>query len=207
MGVFSLGVTKLVTTGHGGLLVTKDKKIFCKLKLMRDAGSLLQKNSILKTFPLGFNFKFNDILAAIGLGQLNCLKEKITIHKKIHNFYKNELKKIEYLRLININNKEGELQLWSEVLCAERRRVISLLRSKNIQAIPFDSTISNLLNLKNQKYLKFSKLYADYGLILPSGPGQKERDLEYVIRELSNIQGKLRISCKDKKNITNLANL
>jgi len=67
IGIFSFYATKNMTTGEGGILVTNNSDIAKKARLLRD-----QDKSA--NFPiLAYNYKMNDVEAAIGLAQLNKL--------------------------------------------------------------------------------------------------------------------------------------
>ena len=67
-GCYSLGITKLIGTGQGGLVVTRDVETYQKLRLVRNHGvaDVFKADFNL----LGFNFKFTDMMAALGLVQL-----------------------------------------------------------------------------------------------------------------------------------------
>ena len=59
-GCFSLGVTKLITTGQGGVVVTNDSNIYEKLLLIRNNG---MQNILTPEYKMfGANFKFSDVL-------------------------------------------------------------------------------------------------------------------------------------------------
>lgn len=93
--------------------------------------------------------------------------------------------------MIDVRMKEGELPLWVEALCVTRARVISLLKSKNIQAKPFDPALCDLLPVNEKRRYAHSEPYAQSGLILPSGPDQSMDDIRYVIQTLKDIKGKI----------------
>jgi perosamine synthetase len=199
IGVFSLGITKLITTVQGGLVVTRKKELFERLKNIRDGGIAKQVNFMSKYGVAGFNFKFNDILASIGLSQLERAEEKIKALKNIYNFYKQGLSGLNYIKMIDVRTEEGELPLWVEVLCIEREKVISLLRDRNIIVKPFDHALSDLLSTHKGKQYKQSELYSKLGLILPSGPDQSKDDLRYVIDSLKEIENKVPLGRQLKK--------
>lgn len=190
VGVFSLGVTKLLTTGQGGLLVVKDKDIFKRLKQMRDKRISFDEKRSLKTSSVSLNFKFNDIMAAIGLGQLKGLKKRIEAHNQIYRFYQDGLSSLGYIRMLRVDQEKGELPLWAEALCSQRDKVIGFLKDKGIEAKPFDPALSDLLGFGDKKSFKYSRLYAKYGLILPSGPGQRQKDLDLTVKVLRDIDRK-----------------
>ncbi len=194
IGVFSLGITKLITTVRGGLIVTKDKRIYNELKRIRDGKCVIGDENLSRTYALGFNFKFNDILAAIGLSQIERIGRKITQHKNIYAFYKEKLRGMGYIQILENDIPKGELPLWIEALSVERDKVISLLKSKKVEAKPFDRPINDFKTLGIKSELKFSRIYADHGLILPSGTGQNKEDLEYVIKCLKEIRKEINFS-------------
>lgn len=199
IGVFSLGITKLITTVQGGLVVTRKKALFERLKNIRDGGITKQVNFMSKYGIAGFNFKFNDILASIGLSQIEKADEKIKALKDIYNFYKDGLHDLDYIKMIDVRIEEGELPLWVEVLCIEREKVILLLRKRNIIAKPFDHALCDLLSTHKGKQYKQSELYAKLGLILPSGPDQSKDDLRYVVDSLKEIGNKIPLGRQLKK--------
>ncbi len=190
VGIFSLAVTKLITTAQGGLLVTRNKKVFEKLKKIRNYG-MPNYTSFSGHNVLGFNFKFNDILAAVGLSQIEKIKEKVKYHKDIYNLYKFGLKDLNHIKMINVNIEKGELPLWVEVTCSERERVIDLLKEKNIEAKPFDSSLCDLFYPNNKKIFKHSRFYTNNGFILPSGSGQSKKNIRQVIKTLRNIDANI----------------
>ncbi|MHB8154894.1 MAG: DegT/DnrJ/EryC1/StrS family aminotransferase [Candidatus Omnitrophota bacterium] len=191
IGVYSLGITKLITTVQGGLVVTRNKRIFEKLKTIRNYGLTKQQGRQSTQEIVGFNFKFNDILASIGLSQINRVKEKIKTLKDIYNLYKDGLKGLDYLSMIDARIEEGELPLWTIVLCAKRQKLITLLKGRGILAKPFDRAICDLLPSGKSKSYRQSEVYADSGLILPSGPDQSKDDLRYVIDSLRSIKSRI----------------
>ena len=184
VGVFSLGVTKLITTIQGGIIVTKNKELFKRLKKIRNHGMSADTAFYSKSDMLGFNFKFNDLFASIGLTQIKKIKEKINTNLSIYNFYKAELEGLEYIKMMDVNVEAGEIPLWGEVLCVQREKLIRLLKKHNIQAKPFSPNLSDAPYLNSNKKFKNSQIFADNGLILPSGSGQSKEDLHKVVRVL-----------------------
>lgn len=193
IGVFSLGITKLITTGKGGVLIVRDKETFEKLKKIRNSG-MSEKKSILPSYDiLGFNFEFNDILASMGLSQFEKIEEKIRKLNDIYRFYREELKSLSYLKIIEVDLNTGELPLWVEALCPQRDKVIALLKRNNVQAKPSDPCVCDSLQFKNIEDFKNSKHYADNGLILPCGPDQPLEDRKYTVEVLRKIEKEVNI--------------
>ena len=97
IGTFSFQATKTITTGEGGMIVTKKNKIFTdKLKAYRNHG--VKVTRYFHHFP-GHNFRLTNVQAAIGYAQLQKFSKIINKRKTIYNTYKNLLKNVEGLKL------------------------------------------------------------------------------------------------------------
>ena len=83
-GCFSFGMSKLLPTGQGGMVVTNKKDIYDRLLLARNNGIHSIISPEYKIF--GANFKFSDVLAAIGLSQLDMLSQRINNLKNINKY-------------------------------------------------------------------------------------------------------------------------
>ena len=98
-GCFSLSIAKLLPTGQGGFVTTKDKNTYEQLKRIRTQGV---DDLINCTFyQMGFNFRFTDLQAAIGCAQLKCIQEKIAYVKEVYQKYEEALKQLTEQGLID----------------------------------------------------------------------------------------------------------
>jgi perosamine synthetase len=77
---FSLSMPKIITTGQGGVVCTNNLSIYKKIKLIKDFGRKKPGTDEYKI--LGFNFKFTDLQASLGLSQLQNIHKKIKKKKK-----------------------------------------------------------------------------------------------------------------------------
>ena len=105
VSAFSFYADKSLTTGEGGLIVTNNKNIYKNLLLLRNQGRIKSGSFIHNN--LGYNFRFNDILASIGLAQLkkfkSIQKKKLEIYKTFYNQLK-ELNQIKFFKPIKDSN-------------------------------------------------------------------------------------------------------
>ena len=87
-GVFSFHGSKTISTGEGGMLITNDRKIYEKAKVLNNHG--IDRNFDKQYCPsvLGYKFKITNIQAAMGLAQIERSKEIIQKKVKIMEFYK-----------------------------------------------------------------------------------------------------------------------
>ena len=158
----------------------KSKEIYQKLKPMRTHGV----PDTQKDYPynhLGFNFRYNDLLASIGLVQLSKVKKHIEHVKLIYKKYENVIEQLPFLKLIPVNVPEGEIPLWVEVLCEERQKLMDFLSSHNIDTRYFLPDLHLSPHLKNEKNFSGISVFGRQGLFLPCGPNQSLDKVDRVI--------------------------
>ncbi|MCE5279545.1 MAG: DegT/DnrJ/EryC1/StrS family aminotransferase [Planctomycetaceae bacterium] len=184
-GAFSMGITKLITSGEGGFVATADDRRHEQALRFRNHGTLAIADNV---FPQpGFNLRLTDMQAALVLPQLDRLDERIAGVTRVYEFYRRELKDLHYLRLIESNIAGGEAPLWTQVLCADRPRVMTLLAEQGIQTRPFHPPLSLSPHLQCPGDFPRAAFWSDAGLILPSGPDQPPQNLERTVGALRRI--------------------
>jgi len=95
-GVFSFYATKTITTGEGGMVVTRDRAIADRVKIMRSHGidrSVWNRYTDIKAswyyevVAPGFKYNIPDILSALGRVQLHRAKELLSMRESIARLY------------------------------------------------------------------------------------------------------------------------
>ena len=185
-GCFSLGVTKLITTGQGGLIVTRKKELYEKMKLMRTHGVLDTFDGVYDQF--GFNFRFTDIAASIGIEQLLRIPRRIEHVNKIYTKYSSVMVRLPFSKMIPVNIDDGEIPLYAEVLCKKRDALKDFLVSYGISARPFTRNLNRSAYLGNTGDFPCSSIFEQKGLFLPSGVTQPLENIDYVIEVLSKFK-------------------
>ena len=86
--IFSFHPIKAITTFEGGCINFRNKKHFEKAKLLRSHGIVRKKNYWDYDVILnGFNFRLNDVSAAVGISQIKRLKKFIFKRQNIAKLY------------------------------------------------------------------------------------------------------------------------
>jgi len=95
-GTFSFYADKTITTAEGGMVVTADENVYDRMLYLRNQG---RKSSGTFVHPqLGYNFRMNNILAALGLSQLSKLDYIRSQKQEIAALYREYLgDAVEYL--------------------------------------------------------------------------------------------------------------
>lgn len=99
-GCFSFYPTKVMTTGEGGMITTDNSELAKKAVVLRDQGKESFNSNII--VEVGYNWRMNEISAAIGLTQLHRLRDFITRRNEIAHYYDGELSKIRGIKPLKI---------------------------------------------------------------------------------------------------------
>lgn len=131
VGSFSFAMPKIITTGQGGALITNDETIIKKIRLLRDFGR--EKGGEDHYLSMGWNFKFTDIQAVVGLEQMKKMSYRVKRKKEIYALYQEELKNVKEINFFPTNLKETT-PMFVDVLVPKEKRasLISYLKDKGV---------------------------------------------------------------------------
>tara|TARA_Y100000816_G_C26101394_1_gene583839 strand:- start:1242 stop:2351 length:1110 start_codon:yes stop_codon:yes gene_type:complete len=180
-GCFSFAPNKIITTGQGGLIITNDKKIYLKINQLKDQGRTKVLNNRNIYSYRGFNFKFTDVQAGIGLAQINDFKARKNKLISIYRFYKKNISENINFKLFDFDLKNGELPLWTDAYCNYVDELFLFLKKKNINCRCFWHPINTLPPYKKKfKDLSNSKSLNNKLMWLPSSLYLSEKDLKII---------------------------
>lgn len=186
IGCFSLGVAKLITTGQGGFVVTRDKGIHEKLILLRNHG--LINNFAPTFFRIGCNFRSTDMLAAIGLEQLKRVPGRVARLRTVYKKYEEGIKDLPFIRMLPVKVDDGEVPLYAEVMCEERDRLMEYLASEGIETRPFLPNVHDAPYIESNGKFPKSEMFKKYGMTLPCGPDQPLENVDQVIETIKTFR-------------------
>jgi perosamine synthetase len=180
IGCFSLSVAKTIATGQGGFAVTNDSDLASKIRSTRTHGVENVQDPGKWIMP-GFNFRFNDILASVGIEQLKRLSTRVNHLRDLYINYEKGLCNSPF-KLIPVNLDAGEVPVYNEFLVESRENWMNQLSVNKIESRPFYPSINNAsyLNQTSEEFLN-SELYEKKGIYLPSGPDLSLNNARKVI--------------------------
>ncbi len=89
IGIYSFNGNKIITTSGGGMLVSDDEMLVKKARFLatqaRDPAPHYQHSQI------GYNYRLSNVLAGIGRGQLQVLKERVEARRRNFEIYEKAL--------------------------------------------------------------------------------------------------------------------
>lgn len=180
IGCFSLSVAKTISTGQGGFLATNSDIWAERLKAIRTHGVADTKDP--KSWPmLGFNFRFTDVLASIGIEQLKLLPNRIKHLRELYQCYEEGLSRSPF-KLIPVKLEAGEVPVYNEFIVKDREKWINTLSANAIDTRPFypDIDSASYLNVQTSDFVN-SRVFSTKGIYLPSGPNLSLENAKSVI--------------------------
>ena len=177
---FSLSMPKIITTGQGGVVCTNNLKIYKKIKLIKDFGRTRPGGDKYK--DLGFNFKFTDLQACIGISQLKNINQKIQIKKKIFKKYYESLSDIEHIKTYPMD--KNETPLFMDIYVSNRNKLVNYLKKKKIMTREVYPSLNKQKFFNNYQKLPVAEKICKSGLWLPTSLNLKESQLNYIVKSI-----------------------
>jgi len=194
IGCFSLYATKNITSGEGGIITTNNKQVAEKAQLFRNHGQIHKKKYLYK--GLGYNYRMNEIQAAIALIQLKRLPKITLTRQKIASYYNKSLKKIKGLIVpytsSNVTHAYHQYTLTiGSQFKMSRDKLHEYLKSKEIETrvyYPFLLPLFDHLNtLPNKDSFPVAEKAVRQVLSIPVRPDLTLPEISYIINTIKNI--------------------
>jgi len=112
LGCFSFDYAKVMTAGEGGMVITDNESLYKQAEWYHDHGHPHLKGigrGEEKKMREGFNFRMNELQAAIGLTQLEKLPEIIKRQKENKRKIKEGIKNISWIEFREILDEQGDI--------------------------------------------------------------------------------------------------
>ncbi len=195
ISVFSFYANKHITTGEGGMLLTDNKQFYLKIEKLKNLcfGKINRYNHD----DIGWNYRFTNLQAAIGISQLKRINSIIKRKKKIGKDYYEKIVKNKYIYIQSPNYNNLQNVYWVVGILIKNKKMTASelqkkLLKKGIDTRLFFWPMNKQTILKRMKY-KFKKNYKNseylskYGLYLPSGLGITNKEINFVAKSINNI--------------------
>ena len=181
MGIYSFNGNKIITTSSGGMLISNNESLIKRATFL--ATQAREDTVHYQHKEVGFNYRMSNILAGIGIGQMEVLRNRISKKREIFQFYKNKLHGSTFSFLEEQNNTFSNCWL-TTILCNGIQPELIRLRLEeyNIESRPLWKP------LHLQPLYKDAPIYQNgtsenlflNGLCLPSGTSITEEELTNV---------------------------
>lgn len=188
--IFSFNGNKIITTSGGGALLSNDAEAIEQARFLSTQAREPAPHYEHKTF--GYNYRLSNICAAIGVGQLEVLAERVRARRAVHDRYRAALDGVDGIRF-SVEPAGMKANRWLTTILidparagfdAERARLS--LDAAGIESRPVWKPMHQQPLFAETRY--FGGAVADLlfarGLCLPSGSAMTEVDIDRVITSL-----------------------
>jgi perosamine synthetase len=190
--VFAFYPNKQLTTGEGGMITTHSEEEWRLLRSLRNQGRA-DSGGWLDHARLGFNYRLDDVRAAIGLAQLDKLDDILGRRAAVAARYAALLADVPGLVLPCLDDAE-HIRSWFVYVVAvpagtDRESVIAVLETRGIQTARYLPCI-HLQSYMRERYgfgeglCPVAEAMSDRTLALPFHTGLDEDDQVYVAAAL-----------------------
>ena len=205
--VFSFHPVKIITTGEGGLAMTKDTQLAKRMRLLRSHGITRDEADMThaqdgswyyQQIDLGFNYRMTDLQAALGLSQIQRLDKFVAMRHAIAQRYD------ELLTGLSVNTPWQHPDGYSGFHLYVIRLKLDEIRKNHREAFESLRTAGIGVNLHyipvyrqpyyeqmgfEMGYCPEAEKYYSEAISLPMYPGLTEMQQDNVVRQLAQVIG------------------
>ncbi len=205
LSVFAFYPNKQITTGEGGMILTNEEKFLKLAKSLRNQGRD-EDSGWLEHKILGYNYRLDELSAALGIAQLEKIERIIEMRNKVAEEYNKRLKDIEGIEIPYIDTKTTKMSWFVYVIHINRMenqkkdkrlrdKLIIELAKRGIEAKPYFPPIHLQPFYREMGFKEgdfpVAEWAGDTGLALPFFTNMKIDQIEYVCDNLKALMNKL----------------
>lgn len=198
IGIYSFNGNKIITTSGGGVLISDDEEIIARSRFLatqaRDEAPHYQHSVV------GYNYRMSNILAGVGIAQLQVLDERVTRRREIFDTYYQELAGIEGVQFMpelsgtKSNRWLTTLTIDQKIIQLSPYEIMDKMNEANIETRALWKPLHMQPLFKENKFYKdkeneesiASELFAN-GICLPSGSNMTMKEQDKVIFSLKKL--------------------
>src|SRR5688572_363527 len=188
MGCFSFNGNKIITTGGGGVIVTNNEELAKKAKHLTTQA---------KSDPfeylhdeIGYNFRLVNVLAAMGVAQMELLPSFIKRKKEIDSLYKEGLKGVGDIVFQSVEPAVDANCWLFTIMTQKQKTVLQILNDHKMQSRPFWVPMNKLRMFQGDIYYN-KEDRSDYiykrCLSIPCSTNIKDVEIDAVAEKIKSV--------------------
>lgn len=180
---FSFHGSKTLSCGEGGMLVTDEKDIYERVRILADHGRIAP--SFYNT-EIAYKYKMSSVQAGLGLAQLERIDELVAKKRQIFKWYYDRLGDHHKIAQMNHEPENVKNSYWMTTVVFDFPKIVARpLNEKGIQTRQWFIPLSHLPAYGAWKFCA-TEINTD-GLNLPSGLMMTEEEVDYVSNTLIEV--------------------
>lgn len=181
VGSLSFSAPKIISTGQGGALFTNNDEIASKIRRLKDFGRA--RGGIDIHDSIGYNFKFTDLQASVGIAQMEKLLWRIKRKKQIYGLYKKLLGGVKQISFFDQDLK-NTTPWFIDIIAQKRDELKEYLAKNNVGTRLMYPPINKQKAYNLPENHKVSNLVGTNGLWLPSSSQLKDSEIKYICNKI-----------------------
>jgi dTDP-4-amino-4,6-dideoxygalactose transaminase len=196
-GCFSFYPSKHITSGEGGMLLTKDAEVARSIRRIR--GFSYDKSLNERTLPgiydvdrLGLNYRMSELNAALGLSQLENIHSILAVRRRNFEALNGRLSGVEGVRILDCTVPEAAQSYYLMGIVLEgryaphRNKHLAMLTESGIgTGVHYPHPLPRLKYYRNRygydpTRFPNASMIADSSLVLPVGPHVDEEAIDWI---------------------------
>ncbi len=198
--IFSFCQNKVITTGEGGLMITKAEEIYRKCRLIRSHGRAETGEDYFSSVgnedyvEIGYNYRMPTVLASLGISQLDKIEKIIGKRRKIVEFLDKSISKFD--EITTPKKIKGHYQIYQMYpILLENEKIRNELQKYLVKKRIMSKVYFNPVHLKTvyrEKYgykrgdLPKTESISKRVLALPIYPDLSNKDMEYIASSIND---------------------
>jgi perosamine synthetase len=194
--VFGFYPNKQVATGEGGVVTTHSKEEWELLRSLRNQGRSYDGAGWFNHVRLGFNYRWTDLQAAVGIAQLEKLDRLLALRAAAAARYADLLGGLDGVRLVPPDDEDHRRSWFVYVVelapGIDRARVMVELRERGVDVAEYVPAIHLLAYMRerfgfSEGLCPLAEEICSRTVALPFFPGIEPEDQEYVVEALREV--------------------
>lgn len=199
IGIYSFNGNKIITTSGGGMLVSNNVEYMERARFLstqaRDAAPHYQHSEI------GFNYRMSNILAGVGRGQLQVLKDRVESRRSVFKYYSEALSDCPEIQWMpepdwSYSTRWLTTCTISPQCDIKRSDLIKELAKKSIEVRPVwkplhqQPVFSGCRYFSHNNHESVSDRLFERGICLPSGSNMSGEQMSRVVHAIRSLLNK-----------------
>jgi perosamine synthetase len=184
VATFSFFGNKTITTGEGGMVVSKDKSVMDKAYHLKTQG--VSPTREYWHDVMAYNYRMTNLCAAIGLSQLEQANDIISRKRQVADWYKEGLSGLPLKTHDELANTEHSFWMCSIALddSTLRNPLRDHLKQAGIETRPLFYPAHTMPHCATSEFFPVAESLSARGLNLPSYPGLNRQDCDVIVNAI-----------------------
>lgn len=186
IGCLSFSPHKIITTGQGGAVVTDEDDLIERVRKLKDFGR--DHTGTNEHVALGYNFKFTDLQAVVGLAQMPKLSWRLERKRQLYDLYRRELEVVSEVTFVETDITETA-PWFIDILVPDPGALLAHLQAHSIGSRPFYPPVHTQAPYAIEASYPVAETISRQGLWLPSAAFLDDDTVRDVCRAIRTFYG------------------